>query len=96
MNVLQKIEKKDFNKIKKPDIIYRKNRILNTNRGSIMEIGTWNLDYWRRVFDYSKNKELYRTKEQIQDYKTSTVKIIKECDFDFLLLQETNPFFYFC
>jgi hypothetical protein len=60
-----------------------------------MKIGTLNLDYWRRVFDDSKNKELYKTKKQIQDYKTSSLKIIKESDLDFLLLQETNPFFYF-
>jgi endonuclease/exonuclease/phosphatase family metal-dependent hydrolase len=59
-----------------------------------MEIGTWNMDYWKRVCDDRKSNE-YKTKEQIQNYKIGTLKVIKEPDFDFLLLQETNPFLYF-
>ena len=59
-----------------------------------MKIGTWNMDFWKRVCNDQKNDN-YKTKEQIQSYKTNSQKIIKESDFDFLLLQETNPFFYF-
>jgi hypothetical protein len=59
-----------------------------------MKIGTWNMDYWKRVCNDPKNKE-YKTKEQIENYKIDTLKILKESDFDFLLLQETNPFLYF-
>jgi endonuclease/exonuclease/phosphatase family metal-dependent hydrolase len=59
-----------------------------------MKIGTWNMDYWRRVCtDHTSNE--YRTKEEIEDYKTGTLRNITQSNFDFLLLQETNSFFYF-
>jgi len=52
------------------------------------------MDFWKRTCNDQKSKNC-KTKDQIQNYKINSLMIIKESDFDFLLLQETNPFFYF-
>jgi len=59
-----------------------------------MKIGTWNMDFWKSTCNDKSNKE-YKTKEKIQSYKINAQNFIMESNFDFLLLQETNPFFYF-
>jgi len=52
------------------------------------------MDYWKRVCNDPSNKE-YKTEEQINNYKNETLKFIEESNYDFLLLQETNPLYYF-
>jgi len=60
-----------------------------------MKIGTWNMDFWKRTCNDKNSKKYYRTEEYIHSYKINAQKLINDNNFDFLLLQETNPFFYF-
>jgi hypothetical protein len=58
-----------------------------------MTFMTWNINYWERTCD--NDKKYYKTNEQIIEWKNNSIDFLKKFDYDFMLLQEINPFFYF-
>jgi hypothetical protein len=56
-----------------------------------MKIGTWNTNFWKKRWDEPAQE---KDQNDIKNWTINSGNIIKEYDFDFLLLQETIPHFY--
>jgi hypothetical protein len=54
-----------------------------------MNFLTWNIAFWERTD--KKNK----TEEEIKEWKNFAGMLIQRMDFDFILLQEVNPYFIY-
>jgi hypothetical protein len=49
-----------------------------------LDLLTWNIDFWRKIDNPNKN--------DVENYKEFVRNLFK-VDFDFILLQEINPYF---